>query len=145
MTVAYVFVGNALGVLALLKAWNVDAGSSGREAFSRHSCRAELGFLAARADGLADWQALAEHLRFAIDWMEYDPATGDLALLARRYRFFFGWPQYLVVRGSLSGAEPSTFAVVVDSIIPVRRDFDDNRNAVERIVRHFARAPETVR
>lgn len=144
-TVADVLAWNGLGVLLVGRALNVDAGSSVRDAFSRHCHRAELAFLAAPADALADWQALAEHLRFAIDWLQYDPTTGELALLARRVRLFFGWPQYLVVRGSVAAAEPSTFAVVVDSIIPVRLDFDDNRTAVERIVRHFARAPEPVR
>lgn len=138
LSFAFVVMAFPLGLLSLGRAANIDVR---RDGLSRHHRVAEMGLLGAPLDLVANWQALVEHLRFTVDWLDYDPASGDLALVTRRVRLLFGWPQYVVVLGRLVTGAPSTFTVLVDSTIAERRDFDANRATLEQIVRHFAATP----
>lgn len=143
--VAYAVSGIPVGLVMLGRGLNIDVARSRRDALSRSAQQGELRLIAAPDDLIADWQVLIERLRFTLDWLHYDPVSGELTLLARRVRIVSGWPQHIIVRGELTREVPSTFTVLVDSPIPVRYNFDANLTTLERIVRHFSRAHEPVR
>jgi len=143
-TASYYLAGNGIGVWMIAKAVNVDIGGSG-EGTSTHAAAADLELLARPADLVADLLIVVERLRFSVQSLRYDPASGAVALRASRVRLLRGWPQYLEVHGALVEGFPSSLTVRVDSAIRRRLDFDYNRDTLEAIVQHFARSSEPPR